>query len=84
MGRNTSIFLGDHFAGFVARQVASGRYGSTSEVIRAGLRLMEEREQKLMALRRALVEGENSGPARAFSMKRVKDNARRKRARSST
>jgi antitoxin ParD1/3/4 len=84
MGRNTSIFLGDHFEGFVASQVASGRYSSTSEVIRAGLRLMEEREQKLIALRRALVEGEKSGPAREFSMKRVKTNARRKGSRSNT
>jgi len=44
---------------------------------------MEEREQKLMSLRRALVEGENSAPAREFSLKRIKTNARRKRARSS-
>jgi antitoxin ParD1/3/4 len=63
MPRNTSISLGDHFASFVDRQVASGRYGSASDVVRAGLRLLEEHESKIAALRNALVEGENSGPA---------------------
>jgi antitoxin ParD1/3/4 len=63
MARNTSISLGDHFASFIDRQVASGRYGSASDVVRAGLRLLEEHEIKLAALRDALVEGENSGVA---------------------
>lgn len=61
MGRNTSISLGDHFAGFVDTQVDSGRYGSASEVVRAGLRLLEEREAKVKALETALAEGETSG-----------------------
>lgn len=59
--RNTSISLGDHFAGFVDTQVQTGRYNSASEVMRAGLRLLEEREEKLAALRQALIDGENSG-----------------------
>lgn len=63
MSRNTSITLGDHFAHFVDEQVAEGRYGSASDVVRAGLRLLEEHELKVDALRRALIEGENSGPA---------------------
>lgn len=62
MSQNTSISLGDHFAGFIETQIAEGRYGSASEVIRAGLRLLEEREAKLAALRAALAEGEASGP----------------------
>ncbi len=68
MSRNTSITLGDHFAGFVDRQVACGRYGSASDVVRAGLRLLEEHEMKIEALRAALIEGENSGPARPLDI----------------
>lgn len=66
MSKHTSVSLGDHFAGFVERQLARGRYGSASEVVRAGLRLLEEHEAKLETLRAALVEGEQSGPARPF------------------
>ncbi len=66
MARNTSVSLGDHFAGFVDEQVETGRYGSASDVVRAGLRLLEEREAKVAALRTALVEGEKSGKPRKF------------------
>jgi antitoxin ParD1/3/4 len=61
MQKNTSITLGKHFDSFISQQIKIGRYASASEAVRAGLRLLEEREVKLSALRRALEEGENSG-----------------------
>ena len=66
MSRNTSISLGDHFASFIDQQVQGGRYGSASDVIRAGLRLLEETETRIQALRAALIAGEESGPSSPF------------------
>ncbi|OYY74898.1 MAG: antitoxin [Gammaproteobacteria bacterium 28-57-27] len=63
MARNTSITLGEHFDGFVSQQLQSGRYGTASEVIRAGLRLLEASDVKLQVLRTLLEEGEKSGVA---------------------
>ena len=66
MGKNTSVNLNDHFDSFIEQQIDEGRYASASEVIRAGLRLLEEKEMELSSLRAALVEGENSGPPATF------------------
>lgn len=63
MSKNTSITLGEHFDGFISKQIAEGRYASTSEVVRAALRLLEDNEQKLATLRKLLKEDENSGTA---------------------
>jgi antitoxin ParD1/3/4 len=63
VAKNTSITLGEHFEGFITSQINSGRYGSASEVVRAGLRVLEDSESKLTALRQMLVDGEKSGVA---------------------
>jgi len=66
MSKNTSFSIGEHFSEFVEEHVRAGRYGSASDVVRAALRLLEEQETKLAALRVALIEGEQSGPATPF------------------
>jgi antitoxin ParD1/3/4 len=61
MAKNTSMTLGEHFDGFIAHQIECGRYGSASEVVRAGLRVLEDKECKLDVLRQMLTDGEESG-----------------------
>ena len=63
MAKNTSVTLGEHFDSFISQQLETGRYGSASEVLRAGLRALEDQELKMNNLRNMLVEGENSGIA---------------------
>jgi antitoxin ParD1/3/4 len=64
--KNTSISLGNYFEQFVQIQVASGRYKNVSEVIRAGLRLLENEESKTIALKNAIQQGIDSGIAQDF------------------
>jgi antitoxin ParD1/3/4 len=71
MARNTSISLGEHFQSFIDEQVASGRFGTASEVVRAGLRLLEDDETKLAVLRDALEDGEKSGFVDDYSVEKV-------------
>lgn len=78
MAKNTSVSLGEHFEGFISRQIRGGRYESVSEVIRASLRLMEEREKSIGTLRQALIEGEESGDAGPLNMHKIKRKARAK------
>lgn len=66
MSRNTSISLGEHFDEFIRRRIVDGRYNNASEVIRAGLRLLEEEESKIIALRMAIEEGLESGVAEVY------------------
>jgi antitoxin ParD1/3/4 len=61
MPRNTSVTIGSHIETFIAGQLEEGRNGSASEIVRAGLRLLEDHETKVRQLRAALVEGEQSG-----------------------
>ncbi|WP_379966723.1 type II toxin-antitoxin system ParD family antitoxin [Epilithonimonas sp. UC225_85] len=66
MGRNTSVSLGNYFENFVDNKITQGRYKNASEVIRAGLRLLEEEESKIQILKNAIQEGEESGIAKDF------------------
>lgn len=79
----SSYTLGERFEGFVKELVASGRYASASEVMRHGLRLLEEqeaqREAKLAALRRDIDEGLTSGPSEDLDMEAIIRDARRER-----
>ena len=70
MGRNTSISLGDHFEDFVDKRVSTGRFKNASEVIRAGLRLLEEEENKIAVLKNAIIEGIDSGVVKNFEPKK--------------
>lgn len=69
MGRNTSVSLGEYFEDFVDNRIVEGRYKNASEVIRAGLRLLEEEENKIKVLRIAINEGIDSGIAQNFNAK---------------
>lgn len=70
MGKNTSISLGNHFETFVEKSISKGRFQNASEVIRAGLRMLEEEENKILALRNAIQEGMQSGIAEDFDPKK--------------
>ncbi len=67
MGKNTSISLGNHFEVFIETSVSNGRYNNASEVVRAGLRLLEEEENRVLNLRNAIQEGIESGRALDFN-----------------
>jgi antitoxin ParD1/3/4 len=66
MGRNTSVSLGDYYEEFVDGKISEGRFKNASEVIRAGLRLLEVEESKIVTLKKAIEEGINSGIAKDF------------------
>jgi antitoxin ParD1/3/4 len=66
MSRKLAITIDRDLAGFIDRQIKDGKFENPAEVVEAGLRLLKQREQKLTALRAALIEGEQSGPAEPF------------------
>ena len=67
MNRNTSISIGDYFDSFIQSSISAGRYKNASEVVRAGLRLLEEEEKKMIVIRAAIQEGIESGIANDFN-----------------
>lgn len=81
MGQNTSVSLGNYFEDFVENRISEGRYKNAGEVIRAGLRLLEENENGIKALKNAIQEGIASGIAENFNPKKhlqlLKDNKRK-------
>lgn len=70
MNKNTSISLGNYFDHFVQNSIREGRFKNVSEVIRAGLRLLEEEENKVIALRNAIQKGIDSEIAHDFDPKK--------------
>jgi len=79
MDRNTSISIGDYFDSFIKSRISTGRYKNASEVVRAGLRLLEEEENKTMALREAIQEGIDSGIAQDFNPETLLRNLKAKK-----
>ena len=80
MDRNTSITIGNYFDSFIKSRISSGRYKNASEVIRAGLRLLEEEENKTMALRDAIQEGIDRGIAHYFNPETILSNIKAKKS----
>ncbi len=78
MSRNTSIILGEHFDKFVQDEIKSGRYNSVSEIIRNGLRLLEDQKSRIAAINEALVVGEQSGTPLQFNNEEFKLRMRTK------
>ena len=70
MSRNTSVSLGNHFEEFVIDRISEGRFTNVSEVIRAGLRLLEEEEARVISLKKAIKEGIDSGVVENFDAKK--------------
>lgn len=66
MSKNTSISLGEYFDDFIKQSISEGRFKNASEVVQAGLRLLEEEENKVLSLKKAIQEGIDSGIAEDF------------------
>ena len=78
--KTTSVALGTYFENFVRTKVEQGRYNNASEVIRAGLRLLEENESQLQELRMAIADGMNSGLATEFNSQEHLKSLKEKRS----
>lgn len=76
--KTQTLSLGEHWNSFIETHITQGRYASASELVREGLRLLEEREanSQLEALRQALIDGENSGDAGLLDMEAIRQEAK--------
>lgn len=79
MNKNTSISLGEYFESFIRNSISKGRFKNASEVIRAGLRLLEEEESKMIALKTSIKEGIDSGIAHEFNPENHLDSLKTKK-----
>ncbi len=79
MAKNTSVSLGSYFDQFVQGRINEGRFKNVSEVIRAGLRLLEEEESRVVALRNSIQEGVDSGIAHDFDPKQHLESLKAKK-----
>ena len=79
MRKNTSVALGNYFESFVENKISQGRYKNASEVIRAGLRLLEVKENYLVTLKSAIQEGLDSGIAINFEPQKHLESLKAKR-----
>jgi len=78
MAKNTSILLGDYFDKFIKEQVQTGKFSSTSEVVRAALRMFEHEETRKSELINELKKGEKSGFVKNFSREKLLENIHQK------
>ena len=78
MARKTSVILGEHFDDFIKSEIDSGRFKSASEIIRSGLRLLEDEKHKIRLINEALIVGEMSGEAFTFDNEKFKRKMRKK------
>lgn len=79
MSKNTSITFGSHFEDFIKHILREGRYKNASEVVRAGLRLLEEEEKKIIQLQQAIDAGVKSGIAKNFNPEKKLKSLKAKR-----
>ena len=79
INKNTSISLGNYFDQFVQNRIKEGRFKNVSEVIRAGLRLLEAEENKVIALKNSIQEGIDSGIAHDFDPKKHLESLKAKK-----
>lgn len=77
MPRTTSVTIGSHLDEFIGELIKNGRYGSTSEVVRSALRLLEQQEHQVTALRQAIAAGEQSGES-SLTLRNIADQVKQK------